>query len=157
MKLICPKCSSGVRIGQASRFSNFRCSECQHVFMGLEAEVSWGTIFSLDNLSQTSCPYCWQVTQLYKDSQRGGWYGPPRCCWCARNLPKKPLQNPTEYEGEVSDYESVARTLRGYSCPESEGEQLIRRINALGDSFTAAEAADLRRLVNEAVGRGRVC
>jgi transposase-like protein len=41
MKLICPKCRAGVKIGGASRFEEFQCKACDYCFMGLEAEVRW--------------------------------------------------------------------------------------------------------------------
>ena len=39
MKLNCPRCQASVKIGDESRFDFLRCGACQHVFMGLEAEI----------------------------------------------------------------------------------------------------------------------
>jgi hypothetical protein len=89
MKIKCPKCKAGVRIGGQSRFGWFTCSSCNCFFHGLEAEASLGS-WILDDPFETGCPKCWRVVPLQMDWQRGGYYGPARCCYCGKKLRGKP-------------------------------------------------------------------
>ena len=89
MKLICPRCGAGIRIGWQTRYQLFSCSSCDLPFFGLEAHTSWGS-FLLDDPSKTPCPHCWQYVRLMADLQNGGWYGPPRCSSCLEELPERP-------------------------------------------------------------------
>ncbi len=85
MKVKCLNCKTGIRIGSQSRFGWFSCPTCRCLMHGLECEVSLGS-WILDDPFETGCPHCWQVIRLYADWQRGGFYGPARCCWCHKKL-----------------------------------------------------------------------
>ena len=152
MKLVCPKCHAGVKIGGASRFGEFTCNRCNYTFMGLEAEVGLLSLIGMEFM-KTGCPYCWSPIDLRSGGSKWGGYVGPHSCWsCGRKLPKRPDRQ--QGEEWFTDYEQLARSLAGYSCTEAQGADLIRRIDALGDTFSPAEAAELRRMVNEAIRRG---
>jgi hypothetical protein len=89
MKLICPRCGGGNRIGWQTRYQSFSCSSCRLLFFGLEARTSLGS-FLLDDPSKTPCPHCWKYIRLMPDFENGGWYGPERCANCLEELPRKP-------------------------------------------------------------------
>jgi hypothetical protein len=153
MNLICPKCRAGVKIGGASRFEEFTCKSCNHTFMGLEAEVGFLSLVLNIDFMKTGCPYCWTPIDLRSGgAQRGGYVG-PRTCWsCGRKLPKRPDRQPgTEWE---SNYEMMARTLKGYACSASKGADLLRRLEEVRSEFCPTEFAQLKELVREAVRRG---
>ncbi len=89
MKLICPRCGAGNRIGWQTRYQSFSCYSCNLLFFGLEAETSLGS-FLLDDPAKTPCPFCWKYVYLMHDGN-GGWYGPDICASCLRELPPKPV------------------------------------------------------------------
>jgi hypothetical protein len=89
MKLLCPRCGAGNRIGWQTRYQSFSCSSCNLLFFGLEAETSLGS-FILDDPAKTPCPFCWRYIYLMHDGN-GGWYGPEVCQSCLRELPPKPV------------------------------------------------------------------
>jgi transposase-like protein len=108
MKLICPRCGAGNRIGSQTRYQTFDCSSCGLLFFGLEAHTSWGS-FLLDDPSKTPCPHCWQYVRLMADLQNGGWHGPPRCSSCRKKLPKRPEYSWQQREAQS---EQVQRELQ---------------------------------------------
>jgi len=152
MKLICPKCKAGVPIGGASRFEEFNCKSCNHTFMGMEAEVGILSMFLNIDFMKTGCPYCWTPIDLRSGgSQRGGYVGPKACYSCGRKLPKRPNRIPgTEWE---SDFEKIAKSLKGYSCSASKGADLLRRLKEVESEFCPTEFAQLKQMVHEAVAR----
>ena len=91
MKLLCPRCGAGNRIGWQTRYQSFSCSSCNLIFFGLEATTSLGSFF-LDDPSKTPCPFCWRYIRLMPDAN-GGWYGPEaalrvcKSCPGSRNTP----------------------------------------------------------------------
>lgn len=150
MKLICPKCGAGVKIGGASRFEEFQCKACDYCFMGLEAEVRW--IFGMPGVSMmTGCPYCWTPLELRSGGSKwGGYVGPHSCYSCGRKLPKRPDRMPgTEWE---SDFEKIAKTLVGQSMSASRGADLLRRLEEI--ELCPTELAQLKEMVKEAVRWG---
>jgi hypothetical protein len=151
MKLICPKCKAGVKIGGASRFREFTCRKCNHTFMGLEAEVGFWSVVGLEFM-MTGCLYCWTPLELRSGGDRGGYIGPQRCYSCCRKLPRRPDRFPgTEWE---TNYEMVARTLNGYSCSVAKGNELLQRIESLSSEFSPVEVGQLKQMVQQAVRRG---
>ena len=150
MKLICPKCRAGVKIGGASRFEDFQCEACDYCFMGLEAEVgSWSLVGMV--FMKTGCPCCWSPIDLRSGGvQRGGYVGPHSCYSCGRKLPKRPDRMPgTEWE---SDFEKIAKTLVGQSMSASRGADLLRRLEEI--ELCPTELAQLKEMVRDAVRRG---
>jgi hypothetical protein len=103
MKLICPRCRAGSRIGWQTRYQTFSCSSCRLLFFGLEAETSLGS-FILDDPSKTPCPYCWHYIYLIHDGN-GGWVGPEVCASCLRELPPKPVYPWQEREAQAAQLE----------------------------------------------------
>lgn len=151
MKLICPKCRAGVKIGDASRFEDFQCKACDYCFTGLEAEVGFLSLVLNIDFMKTGCPYCWSPIDLRSGGvQRGGYVGPHSCWSCGRKLPKRPDRMPgTEWE---SDFEKIARSLKGYACSASEGADLLRRLEEI--ELCPTEFGQLKEMVREAVRRG---
>lgn len=152
MKLVCPKCRAGVQISGASRFQDFTCKQCNHTFMGLEAEVGFVSLIGLEFM-MTGCPYCWTPLELRSGGSRwGGYVGPKACYSCGRKLPKRPDRMPgTEWE---SDFEKVAKTLKEYACSANAGADLLRRLEEVKSEFCPTEFAQLKQMVREAVRRG---
>jgi predicted RNA-binding Zn-ribbon protein involved in translation (DUF1610 family) len=114
MKLNCPRCGAGNRIGWQTRYQTFSCSSCGLLFFGLEAYTSWGS-FLLDDPSKTPCPHCWQYVRLMPDFERGGWYGPPRCSSCGKKLPPRPQYSWQEREAQAEQVEREQREEQGRS------------------------------------------
>ena len=114
MKLICPRCGAGNRIGSQTRYQFFTCSSCDLLFFGLEAHTSLGS-FLLDDPSKTSCPQCWRTVPLMPDLQNGGWYGPVRCGACGKKLPARPAYSWQQREARSGQAEREIREERGDS------------------------------------------
>jgi transposase-like protein len=152
MKLICPKCHAAVKIGGASRFRDFTCRQCNHTFIGLEAEVRW--IFGMPGVSMmTGCPYCWTPLELRSGgSQRGGYVGPHSCYSCGRKLPRRPNRQPgTEWQ---TNFERLVESLKGISMSASRGEALLRSLEEIASTLTPTEFAQVKEMIMEAVRRG---
>lgn len=152
MKLICPKCRAGLKIGGASRFRDFTCEKCNHTFMGLEAEVGFLSLIGFEFM-MTGCPHCWTPLELRSGGSRwGGYIGPKACYSCGRKLPKRPNRQPgTEWE---SNFEKMEKSLRNYACSPSVGADLLRQLEEVESECSPTEFAQLKQMVNEAVRRG---
>jgi len=151
MKLICPKCRAGVKIGGASRFQEFTCQKCNHTFMGLEAEVGFLSLIGLEFM-MTGCPYCWTPLELRSAGINRGYIGPKACYSCGRKLPKRPnRQLGTEWE---TNFEKMEKSLKGYVCSASEGTDVLRQLEEVESEFCPTEFAQLKEIVKEAVRRG---
>lgn len=103
MKLLCPRCGAGNRIGWQTRYQSFSCSSCNLIFFGLEANTSLGS-FLLDDPSKTACPFCWKYIRLMPDAN-GGWYGPEVCASCLQELPRKPEYSWQQREAQAAQLE----------------------------------------------------
>ena len=112
MKLLCPRCGAGNRIGWQTRYQTFSCSSCNLMFFGLEANTSLGS-FLLDDPSKTPCPFCRKYVRLMPDSN-GGWYGPEVCASCLQELPRKPEFSWQQREAQAAQVErQLKRRRRG--------------------------------------------
>lgn len=108
MKLLCPRCGAGNRIGWQTRYQSFSCSSCNLIFFGLEANTSLGS-FLLDDPSKTPCPHCLKYVRLMPDHENGGWYGPEVCASCLQALPRKPEYSWQEREAQAAQVERQLR------------------------------------------------
>lgn len=151
MKICCPKCNAGINIGGRSRLAMFKCLKCNFTFFGLDADVSWGSLFFGDHLS-TPCPHCWQITRLGYDTQHGGYYGPAACSWCGNQLPQK--TGPNRPKVSKTDFQEIVDLATGASIPRDKAAQILHNVKTNTDLFlTEQQKIEIERLLNLAVAK----